>query len=70
MPRSNETQLSDAIRVFRRVIFCHCLLKSEANKEDMGFKQALEYICRSGWLHEGTSDDEPHYVFASQIHWW
>ncbi|OJJ83793.1 uncharacterized protein ASPGLDRAFT_91495, partial [Aspergillus glaucus CBS 516.65] len=46
MPRPRQTQSSDAIRVFKWVIFCHGLFKFEAEDEDSGFKDALENICR------------------------
>ena len=70
LPRPDETQSSDAIRVFKKAILYHGVVRSEAEKEDLGFQQALENICRNGWLHEEKSGQDSHYVFASSIHWW
>lgn len=70
LPRPDQVQSSDVIRVFKRAILCDGVFRSEAEKKDRGFQQALENICRNGWLHEEKSGWDSLYAFASQVHWW
>jgi hypothetical protein len=46
------------------------IYESSFKTKNEELKQALENIWRNGWLHPEKSNDDIHYVFASQIHRW
>ncbi|PYI09961.1 hypothetical protein BO78DRAFT_435397 [Aspergillus sclerotiicarbonarius CBS 121057] len=70
LPRSNTLQRSAFARVFKAAIACNGISESSLWTESEELKDALLNICRNGWLHAEETDDDTHYIFASQIHRW
>jgi len=68
--KHSQAMQSEISFLFKTAILYHGVLRSEAEKEDPEFQQALENICHNGWLHEEKSGQDSQYVFASPIHRW
>ena len=70
LPGPETLQDSDVARVFKKAIADDGIFKSDFKNENEELKNALENICRHGWLHAEESNNDVRYVFASKMHLW
>lgn len=70
LPPSKILQHSATARVFKTAIACNGIYESSFETRSEELKQALRNIWSNGWLHAEKSNDDIHFIFASQIHRW
>lgn len=70
LPSPEILQERSTAAVLKEAIACDGIYKSKTETKNKRWKEALEKIWRNGWLHAEMSDNDIHYVFASQIHRW
>ncbi|KAL4744277.1 hypothetical protein BDW72DRAFT_212891 [Aspergillus terricola var. indicus] len=70
LPPSRIVQQPGPASILKKAIVCDGIHESSFGYKGTDSKKDLEFIWANGWLHAEKSDDDIHFVFASQIHRW
>ncbi|CBF86953.1 uncharacterized protein ANIA_02486 [Aspergillus nidulans FGSC A4] len=70
LPPSRISQQPGHASILKKAIVCDGIHESSFKNKGAELKKDLAYIWENEWLHEVKSDDDIHFVFASQIYHW
>ncbi|KAL4814738.1 hypothetical protein BDW67DRAFT_176907 [Aspergillus spinulosporus] len=70
LPPSRIIQQPGPASILKKAVACDGIYESSFKNKGADLKKDLAYIWANGWLHAEKSDDDIHFVFASQIHRW